>query len=65
MRRMIIALRLIFHRKRLERVRRKLAELYLKNEPNDSRKMCKARSRFNRLCDQWNRLERLYDEDGK
>ncbi|MBE6985182.1 MAG: hypothetical protein E7434_06200 [Ruminococcaceae bacterium] len=47
---------------RLERARGKLERLYSANEPNDSRKMDKARKRFNALCNQWNRLETLYKD---
>ena len=45
---------------RLERVRKKLERLYMSNEPNDSRRMTRARLRFNRLCDMWTKIETQY-----
>lgn len=55
-----VALKLYRSGKSLERTRNKLERLYLTGEPNGSPKTCKARKRFNRLCDRWNELENTY-----
>lgn len=65
MRQIIISIRIMILEKRLEIARKRLVVLYMKNEPNDSRKMCKARDRFNRRCNQWNQLEAKYEASRK